>query len=195
MNGLDLLILGVAALAGVRGLRRGLGREAIGLGATALLLFAALPLAGPVGRLVTGEWWPEGRPYASALGFVLLVLGVVLLAALLAAVWQRLISALGLGWLDALGGAFFGVAKAVIVWLVVVGALSWLPVAAVQRTLTGSVAASALLQALPGVRRQVEKALPPAWSLPRPPRREKTRPLLPESDPGAWRQVREGRTA
>ncbi len=192
MNGLDLLILGVAAVAAVRGLRRGLGREAIGLGATALLLFAALPLAGPVGHLVVGEWWPAGRPYAGLLGLLLLVLAVSLLAGFLGLLWRSAITALALGWLDALGGALFGLAKATAAWLVIVAFLSWLPVPAVQQALAGSATASALLQALPGVRRQVERMMPPSWPLPVPhPPGGRGRPPG-EPPPGAWRQVREG---
>ncbi|MGE5554170.1 MAG: CvpA family protein [Betaproteobacteria bacterium] len=187
MNGLDFLIVGASALAVVRGLRRGLGREAIGLGATALLLFAALPLAEPVGRLVVESAWPAGRPYVNLLGFLLVVLTVLLAAGLLTTFWQRLISALALEWLDALGGALFGLAKAVAVWLIIVAFLAWLPISTVQRTLSGSVAASALLQVWPGVCRQMEKTLPPSWSLPvphPPERRERHEPL-----PDNWRQV------
>lgn len=197
MNGLDLLILGVAAFAGVRGLRRGLGREAIGLGATVLLLFAGLPLAGPLGRGLVKVWWPAGEPYATTLGFLTLLLCVALLVAVLTAVWQRLLSLLSLGWLDAFGGALFGLAKATAVWLVIVAVLTAVPWPPVQRALAGSVAANAMRQALPGVYRQVQKVMPPSWSLPAPPARRKRpfpgSPVVPPwENPGAWREVRGG---
>lgn len=203
MNVLDLLILGAAAFAGVRGLRRGLGREAIGLGATALLLFAGLPLAEPLGKIVVRAFWPAGRPYAASLGFLALLLVVFAVVAVLGDVWRRLMSLLGLGWLDGLGGLAFGVAKAAVVWLIVLAFLACIPLPVLQSAIAGSQAAEALLGILPGVYRQVEKIMPPGWPVPfpRPGHTEPSRPgrrrepSAPWGDPGSWQQVREGRSA
>ncbi|HHW13539.1 MAG TPA: CvpA family protein, partial [Firmicutes bacterium] len=161
MNVLDLIILGAAVLAAVRGLRRGLGREAIGLGAAVLLLFAGLPLAEPLGLFVT-DWWPALDPaYAPWVGLVALIGLVALAGWALTMAWHWLLGVLSLRWLDALGGAAFGLAKVTAIWLVIVALLAWLPLDGVQRALAGSLAAGALLQVLPAVRRQVEKVLPP----------------------------------
>lgn len=202
MNVLDLLILGAAVFAGVRGLRRGLGREAIGLGATALLLFAGLPLAEPLGVMVVRAFWPAGRPYAASLGFLALTLAAFLAVAVLGNFWRRLMSLLGLGWLDGLGGLAFGVAKAAAVWLIILAILAWVPLPFLQDALAGSQVAEALLGVLPGIYHQVEKIVPPGWPVPLPrPRTEPARPRAPGKPGGPlddrrnWQQVREGRSA
>lgn len=195
MNVLDLIFIATVAFAAVRGLRRGLGREVIGLGATALLLFAGLPLAGPVGRMVLEAFWPSAMVYATPLGFLLLVAGVSLLSGAATALWRRVISALSLGWLDAVGGSLFGMAKASALSLVVVVFLSWLPWPPLERAVSESLAAGALLRTLPGVYRRVDKVMPPGWSLPTPPSKEKRRPRWPDPSSDSWQQVGDGRAA
>lgn len=195
MNVIDLLIAGIVAFATTRGLRRGLGREVIGLGATALLLFAGLPLARPLGEWVFQSVWPEGAPYATLVGFALLTLGVSLLVGSVTILWRRIMSTLSLGWLDVLAGGLFGLAKATALSLVLVLFLSWLPWLPLQNALARSAAADALLRAVPGVYSQVEKVLPRRWRLPKPwPDRERRTPG-PGSHPDSWTQVLGGRPA
>lgn len=195
MNGLDYLIFSVVALAAVRGLRRGFGREVIGLGAAALLLLCGLPLSEPLGRFALAAVWPKALPYAPLAGFLLLTLLVGLLVAVLSRFWADLIAAISLTWVDAAAGALFGAAKTAGIWLVIVAILSWIPAGSVRRTLAGSVSANALLRALPRVYRQVDKLMPPGWALPRPAPDWKRKPRSPEPPPESWRQVREGRQA
>jgi uncharacterized membrane protein required for colicin V production len=129
------------------------------------------------------------------IGLALLILAVLLGAGFLSLVWRRTMAAWSLGWLDAAAGALFGLAKATLIWLVIVAVLSWLPVPAVQQALAGSVTAGALRQALPGLRRQVERMMPPSWTLPVPhaPGGPRRRPG--EPSPHGWRQVLKGPAA
>ncbi|MGE5508571.1 MAG: CvpA family protein [Chitinophagales bacterium] len=193
MNWLDLGITGLVAFAGVRGLKRGLGREAIGLGATALLLFCALPAARPLGLLVTRTFWPAGELFAPAVGFLLLSLAVGLVTSACVSVWRWLMAALSLSWLDAAAGALFGVAKALVVSLVVVVLLSWLPLPPVRSLLTGSAAATTLLEFAPGLYRQVERLAPPGWQLPLAPPPRLTPHRIRRPMPGNWQEVDWGR--
>lgn len=195
MNWLDLLISGLIAFAGVRGLRRGLGREAIGLGAMALLLVFSLPAARPVGLLVTQMFWPAGEAFAPTLGFLLLSLAIGLLTSACVAGWRWLMSALSLSWLDAAAGALFGVAKAFVVSLVVVVLLSWLPLEPVRQMLTGSAAATTLLDLAPGLYRQVERLVPPGWRLPVGPPPRLTPPQRRQPIHDNWQEVDGGRLA
>lgn len=199
MNVLDVLSLGMAVFAAVRGLRRGLGREAIGLAAAALLLFAGLPAAEPLGRLVT-EWWPVVDPaYAPWVGVVALVGLVALAGWALNVLWQWLMGVFSLRWLDALAGAVFGLAKVTVIWLVLVVLLSWIPLTSVRQVLAGSWTAGTLLQVVPVVRRQVEKVWQPTWPRPEAPHRREPPgwPGVPRPvpKPETWQQAEEGAPA
>lgn len=79
-------------------------------------------LAGALIGLVLASWnyqrllpwithWIHSLPAAEALSFLLIALGVMLLAGLLGRVIRWSVRSIGLGWLDRLFGALFGVVK------------------------------------------------------------------------------------
>ena len=104
-----LLILGLSVLVGVL---RGLVRELISiLGWIAAFLLATL-FSKPVATLIAGRL---GDVAATIVAFVGVFLLVWILAGVVGFLLSKLVSAAGLAWPDRLLGAFFGLARGVIV--------------------------------------------------------------------------------
>ncbi|MBA7564785.1 MAG: CvpA family protein [Dehalococcoidia bacterium] len=146
MNGLDIVILVVIAVATFGGLLIG-------------LIAAGLSLAGViVGIILAGRYY---LPFSQQLGFIpeeniaqvvafaIILVGVMLIAVALAMVLRWAFSLIKLGWIDRIGGAVFGLAGGTLlcgamlaVWVKFIGA---------GATVTGSVLASLLLEHFPVV--------------------------------------------
>jgi len=109
-------ILGVAAL---RGLFRGLSREAISIAALAaacvvVRLFAA-PTAAWLVEVSDGQVGPIAAPWVTG---ILLAVATLAAGAMLAKVVRGGARAVGLGWADHAGGAVLGAAEGVLVAVV-----------------------------------------------------------------------------
>ncbi|MBA7642660.1 hypothetical protein ES703_50360 [subsurface metagenome] len=144
MNGLDIVILVVIAVATFGGLLIG-------------LIAAALSLAGIiVGVVLAGRYY---LPFSQQLGFIpeesiaqvvafaIILVGVMIIAVALALFLRWAFSLIKLGWIDRIGGAVLGLAMGAILcgaflamWVTFVGA---------GATITGSVLASILLDHFP----------------------------------------------
>lgn len=119
MNWLDITILTILGLATAVGLFRGLVREATSLFTVAIAVAIAAwfyPQGLRMVRLISAQYEvPPAVGFAVAFGVLYLVL------AILAFLVRRLVvHPLRLGWLDALGGAVFGVTKGLVLVLAVV---------------------------------------------------------------------------
>lgn len=125
MNWLDYFLLLLAILFAAGGLKRGLSREAFGLAATVAGILLAAWFYGVPSAIL--------RPYLSSdwlahmLGFLLIFFVVQIAGALAGTLLARLLKWTGLGWLDRVGGALFGVVKAGLVGVVLVMILTAFP--------------------------------------------------------------------
>ena len=128
MNPLDWLLAAVLAYSVVRAVMRGLVREAFALfGLVAGFLLACWnypALALRLGNLI------RQRSLADLAAFTLILVAAVIVSALLGKLLSRTASAVGLGFLDRLGGALFGLARGALFGLALLLALTaFLPAA------------------------------------------------------------------
>ena len=115
MTWLDYALFGVFAASVVWGAWRGLVREVIGVLGWVIAFLAANLFAGPLGEELPGFIpTPELRVLAAFLG---IFVAVLVLATLLALLLSKLVQAVGLGGLNSLLGALFGVARGVVIVL------------------------------------------------------------------------------
>lgn len=118
MTAFDYLVLGVIALSLLAGGLRGVVSELLGFMAWVAAFFAARTWAVPAGQLLMAEVDdPLWRPL---LGFVAVFVAVLILFALLRWLATLLLKAAGLRPLDRVLGAVFGIARGVLVLLVLV---------------------------------------------------------------------------
>ncbi|MGZ8272359.1 MAG: CvpA family protein [Burkholderiaceae bacterium] len=120
----DWIIGAVVLVSVLVGLLRGVTREIVSLAGWVLGLVLAFYFAEQVGATLPIEP-PELRPVVGAL---LILAGVLILAALLGAVLRALLAAVKLSTLDRLLGGVFGLARAVLVLGVAVLLASGTPV-------------------------------------------------------------------
>jgi membrane protein required for colicin V production len=144
MNWLDIVIVVVIAVATLSGLIVG-------------LIGSALFLAGIiVGIMLAGRYY---LPFSQQLGFIssenvaqivafaIILFGVMLIALVLAVVLRWAFSLISLGWLDRLGGAFFGLVTGTLLCGAVLA--MWVKFMGAGATVTGSALASFLLEHFP----------------------------------------------
>lgn len=105
MNWLDIVLIVVLALTTFMGFRRGVVSMAPPLAG----LIIGIILAGRYSD-VAGGWLPIDNPeHAGWAGYAIIVVAVLIVSVILAAVLQKFIRLILLGWVDRLGGAFLGV--------------------------------------------------------------------------------------
>ena len=111
MPTIDWIIAAVFLVSVLVGLVRGVMREIVSLAGWVLGVVLAFFLAGPVGAMLP----IESQVVQTALGAVLILAGVLVLAALLGALLRALMAAVKLSTLDRLLGGVFGFARAALV--------------------------------------------------------------------------------
>jgi membrane protein required for colicin V production len=117
MSGLDIAILAVLALSVVWGIWRGFVREILSLAGWVLAFLAANAVAGQLGELLPASWAREELRVLIAFVVVFaLVLSALTLVAMLI---SKLFKKAGLGGVDRTLGALFGLARGVVILLVV----------------------------------------------------------------------------
>ncbi len=118
---MDFVVIAILGVAVLRGLFRGLVREAVSIGALAAACVAVRFLADPAAEWLLhfsdGEVGPGGAPWLAGIGLALVTLFA---AALLARLLRGGAKAAGLGWVDHAGGAALGAAEGVLVSAVLV---------------------------------------------------------------------------
>ena len=123
----DLIVLAVIALSVLFAFARGVVREIIALAAWIVGFVAALRFSGTVSELFAGlAIAPAAR---HILAFVLILLVVLIAGAFVAWMIRSAVRAIGLGFVDRLMGAVFGLARGVILAVVfaIIAGLTTLP--------------------------------------------------------------------
>lgn len=127
MTGFDYVVLAVTALSLLVGLWRGVVSEILALVAWIVAFFAASTFSGLVAGLLSGAIKDAAVAHVAA--FVLVFIAVLMLMALVRVLLKQVLSLAGLGVVDRLLGAVFGLARAalVLVGLVLVGGMTGAP--------------------------------------------------------------------
>lgn len=116
----DYVVLGIVAVSLMLGLWRGVVSELIALAAWVMAFMAALEFGADAGKAVfTGLADPAIRVLA---GCVLVFVGVLVLMSLIRLAVRSMVKALGLSLSDRLLGMFFGLARGVLLVMLLVAA-------------------------------------------------------------------------
>ena len=114
MNYLDIIIAIIVVIFGVRGLRKGLIREA----ATLLGLYLGLYVAFHFSDFTADKLqhlWEIDPKYLNLVAFIVTFIVVTILVNLLGRLVSKLVKAINLGFFDRLGGFVVGVAKGLLI--------------------------------------------------------------------------------
>ena len=127
MNGFDFALIAIVALSTLFAFARGVVREVIALAAWVVALVAAFAYAGPVAALFSRLDMSVAAKHVLAFGLILIA--ILVAGALLARMLTGAVRAIGLGFVDRLLGAVFGMARglAVVVLFALVAGLTTLP--------------------------------------------------------------------
>jgi membrane protein required for colicin V production len=127
MTGFDFAVLAILALSALLAYLRGVVRELIALASWAAALILALGFGGPVATMLPVLRESPGARHV--LAFALIFIGVLIVGAAVAVLLSKLVRAVGLGFLDRLLGAMFGIARgmAIVLLLVLVAGVTALP--------------------------------------------------------------------
>ena len=117
---LDWVIIGVALVSVAIGAARGLFREALSLVIWVAALIIASVFAEHLGEILA-RWVGEALRFPLAFGFLFLT--VLIAGALMQKLVGMLVTATGLTGLDRLLGMLFGIARAFVLWVVLVAVL------------------------------------------------------------------------
>lgn len=118
MTTFDYVVIGIVAASLLLGLWRGVVGELISVAAWVLAFFAALQFGGDIGQAVFGGIADKGM--RALAGFAGAFIGVLVLMALVRLAASGLVKALGMGVSDRLLGLVFGVARGVMIAMVLV---------------------------------------------------------------------------
>lgn len=108
-NWLDVVLLLILGFSTVKSLRRGFSREIIGLTASFFALLLAMWFYGTAGALL--QPYVDSPRVAKFLGFVLVVVGVMMLGSFVSWIVGRFLQTVGLSFFDRLLGGFFGLLR------------------------------------------------------------------------------------
>ena len=148
MNWLDIAIVVVIAIATITGLRTGLIKAVLSLAG----LIVGVILAGlyyiPLSYHLT---FVTDENIARIAAFAIILIGVMIIAGVLAALLKWAASIVMMGWLNRVGGAVFGLALGAILCSALLAALAKLP--SIENTITESTMATLLLDYFPLVLR------------------------------------------
>lgn len=127
MTEFDYVVLGILGVSILLSLMRGFIREFLGLASWIVAALAAKSFAVDVARLLPESIPNEGVRLVAA--FVIVFLGILLIASLLAIALGELFKKVGLGWLDRGLGGVFGCARGLLIVgvLVLLGGLTSMP--------------------------------------------------------------------
>jgi membrane protein required for colicin V production len=113
MNAFDIIVVVILAYSVIRGLFRGLVKEAASIIGVLGGFFAAYSHYDVLARYLSGVI--SNPSYRNILAFLIIFCLVVILVSLLAIIIQYLLKVVFLGWLDRLGGVAFGMVKGVLI--------------------------------------------------------------------------------
>jgi membrane protein required for colicin V production len=113
----DYAVLAIAGLSALRGMWRGLIGEVFGLVGWVVAFFIACALVSHMQPWMPGNW-PGGVLTQWLLAFIIIMVGVMLLAGVANTLAGRLVQASGLGGVDRGLGLLFGCARGIVLVLV-----------------------------------------------------------------------------
>ena len=127
MTWFDYAVLAVIAASLLLGLWRGVVSEILAIAAWVLAFFVAREFALPVSEFYAGMLSDRGMQYLA--GFATVFVGVLIVVGIARMVVSFLLRAVGVGLIDRMLGAVFGIARGVLVVLIAVmlGGLTPLP--------------------------------------------------------------------
>ncbi|MGE5588212.1 MAG: CvpA family protein [Clostridia bacterium] len=159
MDWLSLLILVFVGLMAVAGLRQGLVRQVLGLAGLVAAVVLAFQYYEKVGTFLL-DYFVISRAVANVLGFAAVCVGVGIAVTIMEWIWGRLVRYTPVSWLDAAGGALFGLVKGAVIVAVVVLVLYALPVKGLREIIDSSSVAREFLDASPVIYGKIEAILP-----------------------------------
>lgn len=159
MDWLSLLILVFVGLMAVAGLRQGLVRQVLGLAGLVAAVVLAFQYYEKVGTFLL-DYFVVSRAVANILGFAAVCVGVGLAVTIAEWIWGRLVRYTPVSWLDAVGGALFGLVKGAVIVAVVILVLYALPVKGLREIIDSSSVAREFLDASPIIYGKIEEILP-----------------------------------
>ncbi len=118
MNWLDVVLAVILTASTVSGVVKGLARTVVGITATVLAFFLAVWFYGIAGDLFAE--YVSSKAISNFLGFITIFGLVILAGALLGRLMQALFKWAGLSWLDRVMGGCFGVARGLLIAVVIV---------------------------------------------------------------------------
>ena len=118
MTAFDFMVIGVVGLSAVLAFLRGFVRVFVSLAAWIIGVVAALRYSELVGGMLPDFGETPATRYVAA--FALILVGVLIVGALLGFLLSRLVQAVGLGFLDRTLGALFGIARGLIIAVILV---------------------------------------------------------------------------
>jgi membrane protein required for colicin V production len=117
MTGFDIAVIGLVLLSTLLAFWRGLIRVAVSLATWVVALIAAVKLSPQLGPMLPFVEQPTARYLAA---FLLILIGVLIVGALIGLILSRAARAVGLGFLDRLLGAVFGLARGLLMVMLIV---------------------------------------------------------------------------
>jgi membrane protein required for colicin V production len=118
MTAFDLMVIGVVGLSTVLAFMRGFVRVFVSLAAWVIAVLAAARFSQLIGGMLPDFGQTPATRYVVA--FALILVAVLIGGALLGFLLSRLVQAVGLGFLDRTLGAIFGVARGLLIAVIVV---------------------------------------------------------------------------
>ena len=118
MTAFDFMVIGVVGLSTVLAFMRGFVRVFMSLAAWVIAVVGALRFSELVGSMLPDFGETPATRYVA--GFALILIGVLIVGALVGHLLSRLVQAVGLGFLDRTLGAIFGVARGLLIAVILV---------------------------------------------------------------------------
>ncbi|MEA1939374.1 MAG: CvpA family protein [Candidatus Caldatribacteriota bacterium] len=126
INWIDISILIIVLINIIIGMRKGIIAGIINIIGISMAIFLAIFWFGEVGGYIAFHIHTS-REVANIIGFVLIFLGICIIAKILELMLKKIFSLLFVSWIDSLGGALFGLIKGSIIVGILLVIASFLP--------------------------------------------------------------------
>lgn len=136
MNWIDIVIIVLLVVPTLIGLKMGLVKSILPLGGIMLGVILAGHYYDPLSESIFS--WLESSSQSKLLAFIIIFVGVMISTAILASLLDKLLSLFLLGWVNHLGGAFFGLAIGSIVSATLLAGVTLFPFSAINETVHDS---------------------------------------------------------
>jgi len=145
MNLVDLIVLGAIGLVALLGLKSGFVKPVSGIGGMVLGALVALQMYGEVAALLAA--YIDKELWRNVAGFIAVLLATTIITRAIAIMVKKLLSALVLGWVDHVAGAFGGAALGLVMAGTAIFIVSGVDNDAAQTALADSVIAPEISRA------------------------------------------------